>query len=165
MIHMSNRYFTTKKSITEMHICFLKGLESLYTLCTHVIFYKLPQLFLACRKLYEIFKTTSAGMWKHIFKFSRMIRQIDLCLKIPKSSERFLICDWQTCWLIITGQIRLKTCITWILQFNKGRFMCMGVQFRFYLSYHFRKFTGFWCWYCCIKRDKTDSIVFILMKF
>ena len=40
-----------------------------------------------------------------------------------------------------------------------------GVKYRFYKSHNFRKFTGFWCGYASIKRDKTDSIVLILMKF
>ena len=43
--------------------------------------------------------------------------------------------------------------------------MGTGAKYRFYKSHNFRKFTGFWCGYASIKRDKTDSIVIILMKF
>ena len=43
--------------------------------------------------------------------------------------------------------------------------MYKGVKYRFSKSYNFRKFTGFSCGYGCIKRDKTDSIASILMKF
>ena len=40
-----------------------------------------------------------------------------------------------------------------------------GVKYRFSLSHNFRKNTGFWFGYCCIKHDKTASIASILMKF
>ena len=43
--------------------------------------------------------------------------------------------------------------------------MCRGVKYRFHKSHNFRKFSSFWCGYGCIKRDKTDNIVLILMKF
>ena len=49
----------------------------------------------------------------------------------------------------------------------KGCFMYREVKYRFSQSHNFRKFTGtgFWCAYDCIKRDKTDSIASIPMKF
>ena len=43
--------------------------------------------------------------------------------------------------------------------------MHRGVKHRFFKSHNFRKFAGFWCGYCCIKHDKTASIVSILIKF
>ena len=46
----------------------------------------------------------------------------------------------------------------------KGRFMYMGVRFRFSQSHNFRKFTDFLFGYGCIKRDKTDSIASFPMK-
>ena len=42
--------------------------------------------------------------------------------------------------------------------------LCIGVKHRFFESHNFRKFAGFWCGYCCIKHDKTASIVSILIK-
>ena len=44
-------------------------------------------------------------------------------------------------------------------------FYVQGVEYRFFKSHNFRKFTGFSCGYSCIKRNKTDSIASILMKF
>ena len=40
-----------------------------------------------------------------------------------------------------------------------------GVKYRFSLSHNFRNFTGFLYGYGCIKRDKTDRIASIMMKF
>ena len=40
-----------------------------------------------------------------------------------------------------------------------------GVKYRFSKSHNFRKFTGFWCRYCCVKHDKATKIASILMKF
>ena len=42
--------------------------------------------------------------------------------------------------------------------------MYRGVKHRFFESHNFRKFAGFWYGYCCIKHDKTASIVSILIK-
>ena len=43
--------------------------------------------------------------------------------------------------------------------------MYKGVKYRFSKSHNFRKFTGFWCGFGCIKRDKTNIIAAILMQF
>ena len=43
--------------------------------------------------------------------------------------------------------------------------MYKGVKYRFSKSHNFRKFTGFWCGYGCINRDKTNIIAAILMQF
>ena len=43
--------------------------------------------------------------------------------------------------------------------------MYRGVKHRFFESHNFRRFTGFWCGYCCIKHDKTARIASILIKF
>ena len=43
--------------------------------------------------------------------------------------------------------------------------MYNGVEYRFSTSHNFRKFTGFWWGFGCVKRDKIKSLASILMKF